>query len=75
MRKKQTSNTPKPTPKAPTNRGIKATIGYTLRTVPRADWNPFRSRLDKQGRTVNWAFNQFVKQYGQHDERIVLADD
>ena len=66
MPKTQGSNKATPTKKhaPPTNRGIKPTIGYTLRTVPRNIWNPFRERLNDEGRTVNWALNQFIEEYG-----------
>jgi hypothetical protein len=64
-----------PAIKKPDNKGIKPTIGYTLRTVPRTTWDRFRSRLDKEGRTVNWALNQFIQQYGENDEKVVLAVD
>ena len=54
------------TPAPAGNRGIKSTIGYTLRTVPRTTWDCFRKRLDGEGRTVNWALNQFITEYGDH---------
>ena len=72
MAKKPASRTPAPI-KKPDNKGIKPTIGYTLRTVPRTTWDRFRSRLDKEGRTVNWALNQFIEQYGNNDEKIILS--
>lgn len=74
MTKKQTGNKPVAKAKAaPTNRGIKPTIGYTLRTVPRPTWNRFTERLAKEGRTVNWALNAFIEQYGNQSESIVLS--
>ena len=72
MAKKPASRPPAPV-KKPDNKGIKPTIGYTLRTVPRTTWDRFRSRLDKEGRTVNWALNQFIEQYGNNDEKIILS--
>ena len=72
MAKKPASRAPAPV-KKPDNKGIKPTIGYTLRTVPRTTWDRFRSRLDKEGRTVNWALNQFIEQYGNNDEKIILS--
>lgn len=80
MPKKQTSNTPAKRKSSngaqhAATRGVKATIGYTLRTVPRNTWDRFRQRLDKEGRTVNWALNQFIEQYGNNDDKIVLSAD
>ena len=73
MAKKAAGRAPVSTAKKPDNKGIKPTIGYTLRTVPRTTWDRFRARLDKEGRTVNWALNQFIEQYGNNDEKIILS--
>ena len=70
--KKPASKAPAPI-KKPDNKGIKPFIGYTLRTVPRPIWNRFTDRLAKEGRTVNWALNQFIEQYGNNDDKIILS--
>ncbi len=78
MAKKQNSNKAVQAPKVLpnlTNRGVKPTIGYTLRTVQRSTWNRFTERLAKEGRTVNWALNQFIEQYGNNDDKIILSVD
>lgn len=71
--KKAAPKAPEPPEKKPDNKGIKPTIGYTLRTVPRTTWNRFTARLAKEGRTVNWALNQFIVEYG--DETMSLKVD
>lgn len=35
-------------------------ITYTLRTVPRATWERFAKQLKNEGRSIDWAMNQFV---------------
>lgn len=35
-------------------------ITYTLRTVPRSTWERFAKRLKDDGRSIDWAMNQFV---------------
>jgi hypothetical protein len=35
-------------------------ITYTLRTVPRATWERFARSLKDDGRSIDWAMNQFV---------------
>lgn len=73
MAKKQSGNKVAQAKSVPSNRGVKPTIGYTLRTVPRPVWNRFTERLAKEGRTVNWALNAFIEQYGNQSESIVLS--
>lgn len=35
-------------------------ITYTLRTVPRTTWERFANKLKVDGRSIDWAMNQFV---------------
>lgn len=51
----RTSTTPK---------GSSTVVTYTLRNMPRATWNRFRARLVKEGRSVTYALNKLIEDYG-----------
>ena len=44
----------------PADRVQSPNITYTTRTVPRAQWERFAARLRADGRSIDWAINQFV---------------
>lgn len=41
---------------------------YVIRQIPRGAWEAFKTRIQSDGRSIQWVLNQYIEKYGQHAE-------